>query len=179
LTTRRQTGELVLDNEAGLRSAYDSHGDELYRMARRTLSDRGLAEEAVQETFLRAWRASERYDPELSSLRTWLFAIARNVVIDLARMRAARPEPGDSKAERVPYEGEEPMENVLRSWEVEEALKRISDDHRQTIIEVYYRDRSYAEVAAKHDVPEGTVRSRLFYGLKALRLTLEEIGWTR
>ena len=106
-------------------------------------------------------------------------AIARKVVIDLARRRAARPEPRDSKAERVPDEDEEPIENVLRSWELEEALKRISDDHRQTIIEVYYRERSCAEVAAKHDVPEGTVRSRLFYGLKSLRLALEEMGWTR
>jgi RNA polymerase sigma-70 factor (ECF subfamily) len=53
-------------------------------MAHRALGDAGLAEEAVQETFLRAWRAADRYDPGLSSLRTWLFAIARNVVVDLA-----------------------------------------------------------------------------------------------
>ena len=161
-----------------MRAAYDAHGDELYRMARRALNDSGLAEEAVQETFLRAWRASDRYDPDLSSLRTWLFAIARNVVIDLARTRAARPESaGAGEEQRV--EGEEPIEGVLRSWEVEEALKRISDDHQRTIVEVYYRDRSSAEVAARHGVPEGTVRSRLFYGLKALRLALEEMGWTR
>lgn len=58
-------------------------------------------------------------------------------------------------------------------------MRRISDEHRRTIFEVYYRDRPYAEIAAKHGVPEGTVRSRLFYGLKALRLALEEMGWTR
>ena len=57
----------------------------------RSLGDAGLAEEAVQETFLRAWRAGERFDPQIGSLRTWLFAILRNVVIDLGRARAARP----------------------------------------------------------------------------------------
>ena len=178
-----QIGSPALEGEAGLRAAYAAHGDELYRMARRTLGDRGSAEEAVQETFLRAWRAADRYDPEISSLRTWLFAIARNVVIDLARARSARPELAamgeEHEKERTQAAGDEQIEEVLQSWEVEEALRRISDEHRRTIFEVYYRDRPYAEIAAKHGVPEGTVRSRLFYGLKALRLALEEMGWTR
>src|SRR3712207_9333201 len=81
-----------LDSEAGLRAAYDALGSELYRMTYRALNDDGLAEEAVQETFLRAWRAADRYDPKRSSLRTWMFAIARNVTIDLARARSARPQ---------------------------------------------------------------------------------------
>ena len=63
----------------------------------RSLSDRGLAEEAVQETFVRAWRAGERFDPELGSLRTWLFAILRNVVID---MSAPAPRAGRSASRR-------------------------------------------------------------------------------
>ena len=61
-------------------------------MAHRALNDDGLAEEVVQETFLRAWRAADRYDAQRSSLRTWMFAIARNVTIDLARARSARPQ---------------------------------------------------------------------------------------
>ncbi|MBA3430330.1 MAG: sigma-70 family RNA polymerase sigma factor [Actinobacteria bacterium] len=146
-------------------------------MSRRALYDNGLAEEAVQETFLHAWRAADRYDPELSSLRTWMFAIARNVVIDLSRARSVRPEPTELKAEHAPAENDQ-IEVVLRSWEIEEGLRRISADHRQTIMEVYYRGRSCAEVAAETGVPEGTMRSRLFYGLKSLRLALEEMGWT-
>lgn len=146
-------------------------------MARRSLDDPGLAEEAVQETFLRAWRASHRYDPELSSLRTWLFAIARNVVVDLARARRSRrlPEVLDIGLAST----EEPIENVVASWEIEEGLRRISAEHRQAIVQVYYRGRSSAEISAEIGVPVGTVRSRLFYGLKALRLALEERGWAR
>ena len=75
----------VLANDDGVRAVYAAHGPELYRFAVRSLGDRGLAEEAVQETFVRAWRAADRFDDELGSLRTWLFAIVRNVVIDLAR----------------------------------------------------------------------------------------------
>src|SRR5215207_2001708 len=89
---RRRTDAPSLDSEAGLRVAYDVFGSELYRMAHRALNDDGLAEEAVQETFMRAWRAADRYDPKRSSLRTWMFAIARNVTIDLARARSARPQ---------------------------------------------------------------------------------------
>src|SRR3954447_23272080 len=80
-----------LTREAGVREAYAAHAGELYGFALRSLEDAGLAEEAVQDTFLRAWRAADRFDPELGSLRTWLFAILRNVVIDLGRACAARP----------------------------------------------------------------------------------------
>lgn len=150
----------------------------MYRMARRALDDAGLAEEAVQETFLRAWRAADRYDPDLSSLRTWMFAIARNVVIDLSRSRSSRPQPTELMAGHAPAENDQ-IEVALRSWEIEEGLKRISADHRYAIVEAYYRGRSCAEVAAETGIPEGTMRSRLFYGLKSLRLALEERGWTR
>lgn len=169
----------ALEDEAGLRAAYEAHGDELYRMARRALHETGMAEEAVQETFLRAWRASDRYDPELSSLRTWLFAIARNVVIDLSRARSVRPQHTDMEPEEAvaKQETHDPIEGRLRSWSIEEGLKRISSEHRQAIVETYYRGRSCAEVAAETGVPEGTMRSRLFYGLKSLRLALEEMGW--
>ena len=81
----------VLANDDGVRAVYAAHGPELYRFALRSLGDRGLAEEAVQETFVRAWQAANRFDDALGSLRTWLFAIVRNVVIDLSRARAVRP----------------------------------------------------------------------------------------
>jgi RNA polymerase sigma-70 factor (ECF subfamily) len=172
-------GTPSLDSEAGLRAAYDALGSELYRMTHRALNDDGLAQEAVQETFLRAWRAAERYDPKRSSLRTWMFAIARNVTIDLARARSARPErTGPVEVEHTQEEAKDTTEEFLRSWEVEEALRHIGPHHRHAIVETYYRDRPCAEVAAEAGVPVGTMRSRLYYGLKALRSVMEERGWT-
>jgi RNA polymerase sigma-70 factor, ECF subfamily len=165
--------EPALSDEHGIRQAYTAHGDELYGFALRSLGDRGLAEEAVQETFIRAWRAADRFDPELGSLRTWLFAIMRNIVIDLGRARAARPRPTDSIEEVA----QEPFEQALLAWQVEEALRRIGDAHRQVLVETYYRGRPYAEVAADLGVPEGTVKSRVYYGLRALRNALEEMGY--
>jgi len=81
----------ALSRERDVREAYAAHSGELYGFAVRSLGDSGLAEEAVQETFVRAWRAGDRFDPKIGSLRTWLFAILRNVVIDLGRARAVRP----------------------------------------------------------------------------------------
>jgi RNA polymerase sigma-70 factor (ECF subfamily) len=163
----------ALISEAGVREAYAAHGGELYGFAVRSLRDPGLAEEAVQETFIRAWRAGDRFDPELGSLRTWLFAILRNVVIDLGRARAARPEVLDEAPEGV----EEPLEQALLAWQVEEALRRIGTSHRQVIVESYFRGRPYAELAAELGVPEGTIKSRVYYGLRALRNALEELGY--
>ncbi|MEK6277246.1 MAG: sigma-70 family RNA polymerase sigma factor [Actinomycetota bacterium] len=163
----------ALAGEQEVREAYAAHAGELYGFAVRSLGDPGLAEEALQETFLRAWRAGERFDPELGSLRTWLFAILRNVVIDLGRARAARPCVADSTAEA----GHEPLEEMLLAWQVEEALRRIGEQHRTVIVETYYRGRPYAELAAELGVPEGTIKSRVYYGLRALRNALEEMGY--
>ncbi|MGH9117342.1 MAG: sigma-70 family RNA polymerase sigma factor [Acidimicrobiales bacterium] len=154
------------------------HGGELHRFARRVLGDNGLAEEAVQETFLKAWRRAHRFDPERASLRTWLFAILRNTTVDLARSRATRP---SLAADGVDDDAADPIDAIegrMRAWQVEEALRHLSDDHRIAVVEVHLRARSYEEVGLDLGVPAGTVKSRVYYGLKALRSTLVDQGWT-
>src|SRR5215813_15449960 len=101
----------ALGGERDVREAYAAHAGELYGFALRSLDDSGLAEEAVQETFLRAWRAGERFDPQIGSLRTWLFAILRNVVIDLGRARSVRPRVSEGGIEP----SVEPLGEVLLS----------------------------------------------------------------
>lgn len=168
-------------DEDELRRAYAAHGGELFRFALRALNDRGAAEDVVQDVFLRAWRASDRYDPSVASLRVWLFAIARNVVIDHARARSSRPfgrVAGEASGVQVDDEAGEGLDQVLSSWVVEEALRRIGDEHRHAIVETYLRGRPPSEVADELGVPAGTVRSRLFYGLKALRVAMDELGVT-
>jgi RNA polymerase sigma-70 factor (ECF subfamily) len=172
----------IVDTDAEwVTAAYAAHGRELYRFAVRSLGDSGLAEEAVQTTYLRAWRASARYDESLGSLRTWLFAILRNVVVDMARARRVRPTLADPPAveqavERWPA-SESDVDRMLVAWQVEEALRRLSNDHRNSLIEIYFRCRSYEEVAIELGIPTGTVKSRVYYALKALGLALEELGW--
>ena len=163
-------------DEAGLRRAFLTHGGELYGYARRSLGDAGAAEDVVQETFIRAWRARDRFDTTLGTLRTWLFTIARRVVIDHARSRAVR------QADPLPADialADDAVETAMFSWQVEEALRRLRPEHRQVVIETYYQGRSGRDIADTLKIPEGTVRSRLFYALRSLRLTLEEMGWER
>lgn len=168
-------------DENGLRAAYSAHAGEMFGFAVRSLDDRGLAEEAVQEAFVRAWRFGDRFDPQLGTVRTWLFAILRHVVIDIARARAIWPEPTSDEAIERAADGvkssEDRLEQALLAWQIEEALRRISADHRRVVLETYFRRRSYAEVAVTLGVPEGTVKSRVYYALRALRLALEEMGW--
>jgi RNA polymerase sigma-70 factor (ECF subfamily) len=168
----------VLGTDDGVRAVYAAHGPELYRFALRSLGDRGLAEEAVQETFVRAWQAASRFDDALGSLRTWLFAIVRNVVIDLSRARAVRPALA-SDADIVDLtQGDDDLDRVLVAWQVEEALQKLSPDHRGALVEVHFKARPYQDVAAEMGVPVGTVKSRVYYALKAMRLALEELGWS-
>src|SRR3712207_8146637 len=87
-----------LDGGFDVRAACAAPVAELYRFALRQLGDGGAAQDVVQEVFLRAWRAWGSYDPQLAGLRTWLFAIARNVVVDEARRFAVRP---DRKSTRL------------------------------------------------------------------------------
>lgn len=166
--------------DAALRSAYDAHGAELYGFARRALGDAGQAEDAVQEAFVRAWRASDRYDPAKASQRTWLFAILRNVVIDQVRARRSRPalaRTDDAPAQVDGHGGDDAIDQLVTAWQVDAALGTVPDDQRRVLVEVHWRGRPYAEVAAELGVPEGTVKSRVYYGLRAMRVALEAGGW--
>ncbi|MBK5233863.1 MAG: sigma-70 family RNA polymerase sigma factor [Thermoleophilia bacterium] len=164
---------MTLTSDSDIRDAYRAHSGELYGFACRSLRDTGLAEEAVQETFLRAWRAGDRFDPDLASLRTWLFAIIRNVVIDLSHKASVQIQPTTDTDDR----SEDPFDRALTAWQVEEALRRIGDQHRQALIEIYFKDRPYDEVAAELGIPEGTVKSRVYYGLRAMSNVLDELGF--
>ena len=170
-----------LDSVDDLRAAYDAHGPELFRYCGRLLGDHHHAEEAVQETFTRAWRKSSQWNPALGSLRTWLFAIAHNVAADMRRARDVRPKLVDSAASgrdrSDPAATDDQISQAMTGWMIDEALRRIREDQRRAIVETYVRGRPYAEVASELGVPEGTLRSRVFYGLKALRLALDEMGW--
>lgn len=162
-----------LNSESGMRAAVQAHSGELYGFAFRALGDEGLAEEVVQDTFLRAWRAGRRFDPGIASLRSWLFAILRNGIIDADRARRVRP----GVAPTVDAWIADNIDTLLRSWVVEEALRRLTDEHRHAVVEVYYQGGSAVDIAAAAGVPAATIRSRLFYGLKALRLCLDELGY--
>ncbi len=94
-------------------------------------------------------------------------------MIDLGRARAARPGVAQGGVEP----SVEPLEQALLAWQVEEAMRRIGEDHRRVLVETHYRGRPYAEVAEELGVPEGTVKSRVYYGLRALRVVLEEMGY--
>lgn len=171
-----------LEDEDAVSAAYAAHGAELYRFVLRGLGDAGAAQDVVQETFLRAWRAADRFDPELASLRVWLFAIARNAMLDHARAARVRPWQGNlvdpPTAQEAGPTVEDPSEQLVRSWVVEEALRRLSEEHRTALVQTHLRERPYAEVAAELGIPLGTLRSRVFYGLKALRVAMDEMGVT-
>lgn len=156
-----------------VRTAYREHGGELYRFARRWTGDAAAAEDLVQEVVVRAWRATARYDEQRGSLRTWLFAIARNVAIDQRRAAALRPASGQPpRDDQVPIADH--VDRVLAADAVVRALAEIGADQRVAIVETYLRDRPYDDVAADLGVAASTVRSRVFHGLRALRERMQQ-----
>lgn len=164
--------------DAALRLLYEQHAAPLLSYALRlTGGDRGRSEDIVQETLLRAWRHPQALDPDRGPVRSWLFTVARNVAVDAHRARRARPtEVGDEPLALVPAADE--IEKALDSWLVADAMASLSSDHRAVLVETYYLGRSVAEAAAVLGIPAGTVKSRTFYALRALKLALEERGVT-
>lgn len=164
--------------EKGLRALYDGHASALLAYALRlTGGDRARAEDVVQETLVRAWRNLDRLDDAVAPVRPWLFTVAQRVAIDAHRARQSRPvEVGDGVLAALP--GLDQVDATLDRIVVGEALDSLSAEHRAVIVETYYRGRSVAEAAAQLGVPAGTVKSRCYYGLRALKLALAERGVT-
>lgn len=145
----------------------------LHWKAMHALGDQGLAEQAVQETLLRAWRACSRFDERKGSVRTWLLAIERNVMIDIARARAARP--GDTGWDDIHEVGDaryslpDFADGLVDGLLVAQLLDRLPAPQRAAVVEVILRDRTYHEVAQDFGVPVGTVKTRVHYALRSLR----------
>ncbi|MFI6322273.1 sigma-70 family RNA polymerase sigma factor [Nonomuraea sp. NPDC050556] len=167
-----------MDDELVVSELYRTyHGPLLSFVVRLTAGDRQWAEDVVQETMIRAWRASGQLDADTPSLMPWLATVARRIVIDDRRRKESRPqEAGDGPLENLTVPDE--MEGLLRQVVVEEALKSLSPAHREILNETILRDRSVNDAAEKLGIPVGTVKSRVYYAVRALRVALEERGVT-
>ncbi|MCV7168924.1 sigma-70 family RNA polymerase sigma factor [Mycobacterium sp. CPCC 205372] len=175
------------DPEAAMmRMLYAEHAAALWRYALRLTGDQASAEDVVQETLLRAWRrqpegvAVSHLDSGARSPRAWLFTVARNLVIDDRRSARYRNESGTPVVEDVADRaGPDEVSATLDRMTLHAALAGLSDDHLAVIRRAYYDGAATGQIAQELQIPEGTVKSRLHYAVRALRLNLQEMGVTR
>jgi RNA polymerase sigma-70 factor (ECF subfamily) len=160
------------DADAVFRDLYAEHGPALLRLTiALTGGDRGRAEDLVQETMLRAWTHRGNFDFQHRSPRAWLMTTARRLAIDAHRARHTRPLETELD-EDVERAGGQRADAGVDEAGVRAALAALPRSQRQVLAEIYYRDQSVAETARLLQVPPGTVRSRTFYGVRALRRAL-------
>jgi RNA polymerase sigma-70 factor (ECF subfamily) len=162
-----------------LKGLHDEHAAALWRYAWRLTGDQARAQDVVQETLLRAWQHPEVAHDSERSARAWLFTVARNIIIDESRSARFRREVSaldDTGApERVcPDEVNAALDRLL----IGEALARLTPDHRAVITRAYLDGWTTAQIGTDLGIADGTVKSRLHYALRALRLALQEMGVT-
>jgi len=163
-----------------LRALYDAHAAPMRRYVISLTGDASGAEDVVQETLLRAWRTPRILADDPARTRAWMLTVARRIVIDEARSARRRHEETTEELPEPAVSAEvDEIDRLFEAILIEEALASLTREHRAAIVKVYYGGASVAQAAADLDVPEGTVKSRLHYGLRALRLALQERGVTR
>lgn len=163
------------NGEQEFRAVVEEHGPAVQAYVRRKVGDPGRAEDLTQEVFLRAWRHADRFDAARADLRGWLFAIARNLVIDTYRADAARPRTTGNDDVLVALPAPDEMDAAVAAWTMTDALRGLTPAHRDVLLCLYYRRWTLAETAEHLGVAVGTVKSRSTYALRALRLVLEEM----
>ncbi len=150
---------------------YAQHATPLLAYVQRLVGgDRAQAEDVVQATFMRAWGQRAALSGETA--RPWLYTVARRLVIDGYRKRRPVPVAQTEAGTAAPDE----LEQAVLRWDIAAAFGTLAGDHRAVLLEIHFRDRSVAETARILGIPEGTVRSRTYYALRALRSALEERG---
>jgi RNA polymerase sigma-70 factor (ECF subfamily) len=169
--TRTGPSPSTADSEA-MREVWRLHGVMLLQFALKlTRGDKQRAEDIVQESLVRAWRHPEVIGNGRQPIRSWLFTVARHVAIDMWRVRSRADETlGDIHID-LP-DPTEHMEQVITAVDVRAALGTLIPEHREVIVEMYLHDRTVAQIADLLRIPEGTVKSRAYYGLRRLRQVL-------
>ena len=166
------------DQEA-LAESYRRHAGAVYGLARRLLFEQSVAEEIVQEIFLRLWDEPARFDPGRGSLRSYLLSETHGRAVDVLRADLARRAREEREARRTAesgYDLEHEVWELTASEQVRRSLSALSDGERRAIELAYFRGYTYREVARALDEPEGTVKSRIRSGLKRLRQELATVG---
>jgi len=175
-TERRagRAGRASAGDEALVQAVYREHGRAMLAYATRLLNDRAAAEDVVQEALIRAWRHPEVLTNGKGSIRGWLLTVVRNLVTDRQRARAARPAEVAETAAAGDLSAvvRDHADQVVASVTVLEALEGLSDDHRGVLDQLYFQGRSLGETATALGIPPGTVKSRTYYALRALRRAL-------
>ncbi|MCU1657499.1 MAG: polymerase, sigma-24 subunit, subfamily [Pseudonocardiales bacterium] len=172
---RNDSGDVTTSEGELLRALHDEHAGALWAyVVNLTNGDRAKAQDIVQETMLRAWRNPQVLDQSRGSARGWLFTVAKRIVIDEWRAARSRPEfiTDDVPEQSVGDRTEQTVDREL----VVAALRTLSEEHREVLLECYFRGSSVAEASVTLGVPPGTIKSRTHYALRALRLAVEEIG---
>jgi RNA polymerase sigma-70 factor (ECF subfamily) len=164
------------DRSAALAELYDRYGARLYGLGVRLFGDRGLAEELVQETFVRVWRASTGFDDRRGTVRAWLFTIARRTAVDLHRRRPGARERLDAEPPELGAPDDR-FDALLLEAAVRDAIATLTPEHRQAIELAYRHELTQSEIAERLGLPLGTVKSRTFAALRALRTALDGQGF--
>lgn len=158
-------------DDALIRAVYQQHGQAVLAYVTKLTGDRAAAEDVLQETLVRAWRHPQVLVNGQGSVRGWLLRVAGRIVVDRARARAARPREVAESPAQPPMERDH-ADQVIDSMEVFEALQKLSEEHREVIVQLYFRGASLREASTALGVPEGTVKSRSYHALHALRKSL-------
>lgn len=158
-----------------LRELYRRYAAELFGFAASALGDRELAEEVVQDVFAQLWLHAGDYDQGRASVRTWLYAIARNRIVDAHRRASARPKRAGNDSLDSAAEIDAALDQAVLRWQVTAALARLSPAHREVIRLAHYGGLTMREIAERTGIPLGTVKSRTSYALRSLRLILDEM----
>ena len=171
---------MVARDSTAVSELYDRHGRLLYGLIARILGQRGDAEEVLQEVFLAVWNRSDQYDPALGSPIAWLVRIARNRAVDRLRANMVRVKAVETISSDPPSV-ESPEARAVTSEQhrvVSRALNGLPVEQRVLIEEAYFLGLTQSELAARHDLPLGTVKTRIRSGMLALRQLLAPLDIT-
>src|SRR5262249_21439786 len=160
--------------EEGRAAGHGGYHARMLGRARQIVVDPDLAEDVVQEAFLRAWRACSSFDPAGGPLANWLLAITANTAIDMVKARVRRPPLASGSANgNAPPTHLNGLALLIPRSQPRHAPSSIGARQRSAVVEAVLRDRPYADVAAELGITPGTLRTRVHYGLRRLRCVIE------
>lgn len=174
---RRLAEGLRRRDPAALRSLHERFGGVVFGFLLKTLVDRGAAEDVQQQVFLEVWRRAESYDSERGRLLTWVMTIARSRAIDQLRRRVPEPLDPNAAAREVDADAaavDRRIEQLAEQWRMRALLEELPESEAELLRSRFYGELTQSEIAERDGIPLGTVKTRMFSGLRRLRAMIDE-----